>query len=288
MNQIDILKNFLHNKVIFDSEFNNVINTNNSKAAAQTIDFTDQKTSTFSTEQGNYIEGFLIGTKPTKHLNEAARFAISKNTALENVKKFVGKTFAIIPEKLQKGNIDAHFYGPDKKSTIEGYQKYGHGIIQKIKGPFSYNDGTDDIYFTHVTKLNDSKSASILTELGSKTILPFATSPHIWKDDDSNDLEMIEWDPLGIALVGHGAYGEISVINKFCSGSQTSCHKSFGASLGSISPPELDEKTSILISSYFQKTASLEAPAGSDSQSQNNNNKINQIQLVRSFLNGNF
>lgn len=218
--------------------------------------------STYSDESGHYIEGFLIGTKETQHLNPQERFRVSKKTIGKNVAKFLNKSFIIIPEKLVDGGIDGHIHGADKAATINAYQDYTHGTIEGIKGPYSYNDGTDDVYYKHVTKLKDSKSAALLVDIGEKLVLPFATSPHIWKEDDSPDLDIQDFDAVSISLVGKGAYGDISVINKICQGSPKSCNKSFGASQNKenkICPIELDKQTSILISSLVSKSASLES-----------------------------
>lgn len=227
----------------------------------------------------NFIEGFLIGTKKTLHTIPRQRFAISKKTALEQVRQFEGTTFAIIPEKLAHG-IDGHFHGATLQETIDGYRDYSHGTIQKIIGPIPYNDGTDDFYFKHITKLSGSKSASLLADIGSQTEIPFAVSPHIWKLDDSPDDNMEKWAAIGVALVGHGAYGEISVINKICQGTESACHRSFGASMCGCCE-NTDENVAKIVSSHFSKSASNNqimsinpdlSPSSSTQQAVNNSN----------------
>ena len=223
----------------------------------------------------NYIEGFLIGTKPNKN-----GWSVHPNFLQHTIKKFEGKPFIIIPEKIAHG-IDAHFHGSTKQETIDGYKKYSHGIIEKVTGPHSYNDGTNDFYYNHITHLSNSKSASILTELGAKTKVPFATSPHIWQED-SYPSDVVElFDPIGLALVDEGAYGDISIINQHCKGSKDTCHRSLGASHCGCCQ-NTDEKIAKILSSHFSKVASTTHNIMQDSQnnSTSNNNSGGTVAVV--------
>lgn len=213
------------------------------------------KLQTYSTvnknESGDYIEGFLIGTKQTKN-----GWWVDKQSLPQVVNGFVNTDFIIIPEKIAH-NIDAHYHGNTKEDTIKGYKDYSHGKLQKVLGPFSYDDGTDDFYYKHITKLSNSKAASILNEYGSATNLPFSISPHIWQDDlEAND-HVIKFTPIGVALVHEGAFGEIAVINKMCNGSQNACHKSLGAANKHCNCCQnTDENIAKIVSSQLSKSAS--------------------------------
>ena len=81
-----------------------------------------------------------------------------KTTLPKLIDGFIGKPFTIIPDKLVH-DVDAHFHGATREETIDGYAAYKHGTIEKITGPFPYNDGTDDFYYKHITRLTNSKAA---------------------------------------------------------------------------------------------------------------------------------
>lgn len=237
---------------------------------------------------GHYINGFLIGTKQTQE--QPIPWRISKKTAtLDLIKKrFLGKPFMILPNLIDNaGNpsFNGHFEGRNKEETLKGYRDNAHGIIEDITGPFPYDDGSDDYYFKHITRLNGSRSASILQQYGQNTILPFATSPHIWLDDNENpdNSEIENYDGVGLALVVKGAFGNISIINKMCSGSAGACKKSLSASTSVFNTDE--QTASMLFSSLHSKTAStapymsvntpINGTVPSVSQSADNTNNAN-------------
>lgn len=206
--------------------------------------------------QDHYIEGFLIGTKQTQEQPQPWR--ISKQTAKQNVTKFVGKPFSIIPELIDHAkdpSFNGHFFGIDKEDTQRQYNDHAHGVIEKVLGPYSYNDGTTDFYFKHITKLTNQKAASIVKEYGQQTLIPYSTSPHIFVDDDSPDDNILDWSPVGIALVVKGAMGHLSVINRMCNGSGHACHRSLSASIKKCDCSSIDR----IFTSHLQKTASVSA-----------------------------
>lgn len=220
----------------------------------------------YSNDKGQYIEGFLIGTKKTTEQPQPWR--ISKSTAKQNVNKFIGKPFSIIPELIDHAkdpSFNGHFFGIDKEDTQKQYNDHAHGVIEKVLGPFSYGDGTDDFYFKHVTRLTNQKAASIVHEYGKETLVPYATSPHIFVDDDSPDDDIQQWSPVGIALVVKGAMGAISVINRMCNGAKEACHRSLSASIAKCSCQTIEK----LFTSHLQKTASISSYPMSDSTQTN-------------------
>jgi len=181
---------------------------------------------------------------------------ISKATAKQNVSKFIGKPFSIIPELIDHAKdpaFNGHFFGIDKEDTQKQYNDHAHGVIEKVLGPFSYGDGTDDFYFKHVTRLTNQKAASIVEQYGKETLVPYSTSPHIFVDDDSPDEDIKEWSPVGIALVVKGAMGNISVINRMCNGAKEACHRSLSASATKCNCQTIEK----LLTSHLQKTASI-------------------------------
>jgi hypothetical protein len=192
----------------------------------------------YSNEDGHFITGFLIGTKPNE-----ARWQISKRTGHELVQKFVGKDFAIIPELINKPLSEGgggHYFGQDtKEDLLKGYAENSHGKYTRVKGPYSYNDGSDDYYYNFDIKLRDSKAASALLEHGSKTWVPYSHSPHIWPLAGPDD-DIYDWEPIGGALVIKGAYGPQAVISKLCKGTASACEKSLGAS--SMTMKEAEER----------------------------------------------
>lgn len=211
----------------------------------------------YSTEEGHFITGFLIGTKPNE-----ARWQISKKTGHDKVQKFIGKDFAIIPELINKPLSQGgggHYFGQDtKEDLLKGYAENSHGKYTKVKGPYSYNDGTDDYYYNFDIKLRDSKAASALLEHGSKTWVPYSVSPHIWPLAGPDE-DIYDWEPIGGALVIKGAYGNQAVISKLCKGTAAQCEKSLGASQSAkTSTCEVgDQQTAEIISSIVSKSASL-------------------------------
>jgi hypothetical protein len=215
----------------------------------------------YQNEDGQFITGFLIGTKPNE-----ARWQISKRTGHQLVQKFVGKDFAIIPELINKPLSEGgggHYFGQDtKEDLLKGYAENSHGKYTRVKGPYSYNDGSDDYYYNFDIKLRDSKAASALLEHGSKTWVPYSHSPHIWPLAGPDD-DIYDWEPIGGALVIKGAYGPQAVISKLCKGTSAQCEKSLGASTCEKEDTEIAE----IISSLVSKSASsqISMPENKDS-----------------------
>lgn len=218
---------------------------------------------TYSDETGDYVKGFLIGTK----LNDA-NWRINKATGHDLIKKFEGTDFAIIPSLLntplsQGGG--GHYFGQDTLEDLKrGYAENSHGKYHKVLGPYSYNDGTDDYWYNTIIKLNNSKAASELVKHGKDTWIPYSISPHVWpKAGPDNDI--YDWEPIGGALVIKGAYGPQAVISKLCKGTAAACEKSLGASghkeiglvLNEIAKPceQKDTELAQIISSLVSKSA---------------------------------
>jgi ribosomal protein L17 len=187
------------------------------------------ETRSWSDETGDYVGGFLIGTKSNE-----ARWRINKNTIHDLVQKFVGRDFAIIPHLIEKPleqGGGGHYFGLDtREDLLKGYADHSHGKYVKVRGPYSYNDGTDDVFYTADIKLRDSKAAAVLSELGPKMWVPYAVSPHIWPLEGP-DHDITNWEPIGGALVIKGAYGPQAVISKMCKGTAVQCEKSLGAGI---------------------------------------------------------
>ena len=217
-----------------------------------------------SSSSSSYIEGFLIGTKPN-----ANGWQVSKATLSKLVNGFIGTPFTIIPERIAHGQ-DAHFHGTTKQETQEGYKHYQHGTIEKITGPFRYDDGSDDFYYNHITKLSGSKSAALLQQIGlSNTKLPFATSPHIWQEDATISNLVEQFTPIGVSLVYEGAFGEMSVLNRICNGPEAACHRSLGANHCRCCA-NTDENVTKILSSLCSKSASTKEITVSENTTQNN------------------
>jgi len=177
------------------------------------------KFETYQNEKGSYIKGFLISTKPNKN-----KWKITKPTP-EYVNRFVGKDFVVIPERIGKQwALDGHA-GGTKEEVLKTYSDNSYGKIESVLGPFDYNDGTDDVYYEHITKLTNNKVASALLSHGQTTKVKFATSPHIFVTTGSDEAGWDGWEPAGICLVGNPAYGNQSIITKMCNGSAPVCTK---------------------------------------------------------------
>ena len=180
-------------------------------------------TESYTNESGHFIKTFLISTKH----NEAG-WKINKATIQEKIGTFIGKPFVIISEHLSSERQKGHVFANSRDGLLEEYKKHTHGIIESISQPYSYQDGTDDVFYTANIKLNDSKAASALLENGAKTWVPFAVSPHIWHIGGPED-NIDDWEGISLSLVPKGAYGEEAVINKYCKGDSDSCNKSLAA-----------------------------------------------------------
>lgn len=195
-------------------------------------------TRSWSDSSGHYIECYGIGTK----YNEA-KWKINKETGHEKVQKFPGHHFAVIPELIQKPLSEGgggHYFGLDTKDDLlQGYAANSHGVIERLKGPYSYNDGTNDYFYNFVIKLRDSKAAAALVQHGANTWVPYSVSPHIWPISGP-DHDIQDWEPIGAALVIKGAYGPQAIISKMCKGTAVQCEKSLGAS--SMTMKEAEER----------------------------------------------
>jgi hypothetical protein len=207
---------------------------------------------TYTNEEGNFITGFLIGTK----MNEA-KWRINKRTGHQLVQKFIGKDFAIIPQLIKTplfAGGGGHYFGQDtKEDLLKGYAENSHGKYTRVKGPYSYNDGTDDYYYNFDVKLTDSKAAAALIEHGANTWVPYSHSPHIWPLAGTDE-DITDWEPIGGALVIKGAYGPQAVISKMCKGTAAQCEKSLGAATSTCEKG--DTETAEIISSLVGKAAS--------------------------------
>jgi len=196
-------------------------------------------------EDVHLIETFLISTKQNKN-----GWAISKN-AKTDINEWVGKDFVIIPESIFN---DPHWKGHTADDTTENemaeIQKHSHGKITKIKGPYKYEDGTDDYYYNAIVKLNDKLSASALIENGEKTWVPFAVSPQIIRTEGPRD-DVLTYTPMGLFLVLEGAYGEEAVVDKMCSGSALSCGTALKAAIMSLNHNTNDAMLAEVINSYI-------------------------------------
>ena len=216
----------------------------------QVLDFTspNDKISTFHNETGDYIRGFLISTKLNKN-----KWKVRRDTINEKVQQFLDKDFSVIPHRI--GNtalLDGHVIGT-KDEVFKAYSDNSYGKIAKILGPFQYNDGTDDVWFEHITRLTNNKIASALFKHGINTLVPFATSPHIFGVEGNDEDGWIDWQAAGIVLVSNPAFGKQSVITKSCKGEQSKCTDALAQNR--IASEEL---ASNLIASYSSIVSSSE------------------------------
>jgi hypothetical protein len=177
----------------------------------------DKSVSTWSDDTGTYIRGFLISTKHNKN-----GWKISDT---KHVNEFIGKDFAVIPNRIgNRALLDGHVTGT-KEQVLKAYSDNSYGKIVNVLGPFRYdpNDPYAGVWYDHVTKLNNDRVASALMEHGAGTLVPFATSPHIFAYEGDDIQGWHGWEPAGIVLVNNPAFGEQSVITKTCKGEQTKC-----------------------------------------------------------------
>lgn len=210
----------------------------------------------YSDESGHYIRGHLIDTRLNGN-NWRIKPPVERLTKILN-EQVPDKDF-MIDAKLLAERKDAHYYGNGTKEDImRGYAEKSHGKYQKVLGPFSYNDGTDDVYYEFIAKLHNSKAAAALMEHGSKSWIPFSHSAHIWQTEGP-DWEITDFEFLGGALVDRGAYGPDAVISKMCKGTAPVCTKSLSASKidNAIQGVIEDEKTAKIITSLVSKAASI-------------------------------
>lgn len=194
------------------------------------------------TENVELIRTFLIGTKENE-----AQWKISKENGHQIAQKFIGKDFYIIPERIFKPLEEGrggHTQEGSFESELAEIKKNSHGVIQKLYGPLSYDDGTDDYYYDAGVKLSNSKAASVLLENGSKTWTKFAVSPHLWRTRGPDD-NILDAEAMGLALVIKGAYGDDAVVRKYCSGGAVKCNESLAASIQDVIT-SLESKTNAL------------------------------------------
>ena len=199
------------------------------------------------TEDVHLIETFLISTKP----NQAGWRA----TKHDNINDWIGKDFVIIPEKIfdlhqkQPGHMAEGSY----ESEMAEIKQHSHGTITKVKGPFNYDDGSNDYYYNAVVRLAGSKSAAALVDNGNKTWIPFAVSPTILPVEGDDD-NITKYKPMGLFLVIQGAYGDNAVVEKMCSGSALKCGTSLSAAIHQLDHDTNDERLSEVLTSYIAAT----------------------------------
>jgi len=187
------------------------------------------KFESYQDETGSYIKGFLISTKPNKN-----KWKVNKATINDKVQQFIGKDFSVIPSRIGKQwALDGHVSGT-KEEVMKAYAENSYGKIEKVLGPFNYNDGTDDVYYEHITKLTNNKVASALLTHGKNTKVPFATSPHIFALEGSDENGWDNWQAASIVLVSNPAYGNQSIITKMCNGSAPVCTKALENRVASV------------------------------------------------------
>ena len=198
------------------------------------------KTQSYRTVDGHYIKTFLISSKPN-----AAGWRVSEESLYNKVGSFLGKPFVIIPEHLSSKEQKGHIFANSKDELEQKYREHTHGIIEQISQPYSYNDGTADVFYTATIKLNDSKAASALLENGAKTWIPFAVSPHIWHIGGPED-NITDWEGISLSLVPQGAYGQEAVVNKYCKGDKPACDKSLAAAANMLCKVDDGKAASII------------------------------------------
>lgn len=181
------------------------------------------------TEDAHIIDTFLISTKPNE-----ANWRINKQTGHQKVQTFLGTDFFIIPESIFSGEGQpGHPITGTVEEQLSQIKKNSHGKITKIKGPYPYEDGTDDYYYRANVTLSNSLAAATLIENGSKTWVPFAVSPQIVVIDGP-DSDVRDWKAMGLGLVIKGAYGNEAVVHKYCSGSNHVCNKTLAAAIQDV------------------------------------------------------
>ena len=195
-------------------------------------------------EDVNLIESFLVSTKP----NQAGWRA----TKHDNIQDWVGTDFVIIPEKIfdLSQKQPGHMAEGTFEEEMAEIKKHSHGTITKVKGPFPYDDGSDDYYYNAIVRLHNSKSAAALVENGNKTWTPFAVSPTILPLEGTDD-NITKYKPMGLFLVIKGAYGDNAVVEKMCSGSALKCGTSLSAAIHQLNHDTSDEHLSEVLTSYI-------------------------------------
>lgn len=195
------------------------------------------------------IRTFLISTKPNKAL-----WRINRDTGHDIVQGFLGKDFYAHPDRIFKP-IEEGYGGHVKggyDEELRQMSEHSLGKITRLYGPYYYQDNPRDYWYDAEIKLNNSKTAATLLDLGSKTWTPFAVSAHVWPKEGDDD-NMTDWEPMGLALVIEPAYGKQSVISKYCKGSALSCGTSLTAAIQTATKEMLPE----IINSLVSKLASV-------------------------------
>ena len=178
-------------------------------------------------EDVHLLRTFLISTKPNKAL-----WRINKDTGHDVVQGFIGKNFYAHPDRIFKP-LEEGYGGHVKggyQDELNQMEQHSLGKISKLHGPFYYDDSPKDYWYEAEVRLNGSKTAATLMDLGSKTWTKFAVSPHVWPVEGDDD-NMTDWEPMGLALVIEPAYGKEAVVKKYCTGSEKVCSKSLTAAI---------------------------------------------------------
>ena len=177
----------------------------------------------------HYLRGHLLSTKKNKN-----GWSVSKDTIHDNIQNFKGFPFIV---SLKKDDPREHFIVSNEyNEQMEKQKVVTRGKITDIFGPFSYNDGTDDVYYDSEVEIEDKPISNALVA----GTLPFMTSAFIWEVDGNGKplpLDQIvpregirNWIPAHQALVTDGAYGFEAVVSKQCVGEQGMCHNALAAS----------------------------------------------------------
>ena len=197
-------------------------------------------------EDVHLIRTFLFSTKTTKNPDPNYDFNVSRENGHDKAKEYLGTDFAIIPHRIfapldegRGGHVASGSYEEEMKEIKEN----SHGKIEKLYGPFYYEDSPKDYWYDAGIKLSGSKAASVLIDNGSKTWKKFAVSPHIWSHEGEKNLDIIDYKPMGLFLVIKGAYGDEAVIKKMCSGSELKCGMSLAASIQAMLHSDGPSKT---------------------------------------------
>lgn len=183
------------------------------------------------TEDVHLLEMFLFSTK----MNDA-NWRVSQSYGHTLADQAIGKDLYAIPDRIFKP-IDegrgGHTAEGTKQEEYDEIRRNSLGKIVSHSEPHYYEDGSGDYWYDGKVRLNGSKTASVLMENGSKTWIPFAVSAHIWPEEGDDD-NITNAEFMGMGLVIQGAFGEQSVIKKYCSGSATVCEKSLTAAIQDV------------------------------------------------------
>ena len=185
-------------------------------------------------EDVHLIRTFLFSTKTTKNPDPNYDFNVSRENGHDKAKEYLGTDFAIIPHRifapLEEGR-GGHVASGSYEEEMKEIKDNSHGKIEKLYGPFYYEDSPKDYWYDAGIKLSGSKAASVLIDNGSKTWTKFAVSPHVWSHEGEKNLDIIDYKPMGLFLVIKGSYGDEAVIKKMCTGSALKCGMSLAASI---------------------------------------------------------